>query len=351
MPLPTVSEDGVVEGVGVVGRRGGRGGGRRRGRLPGGGRGRGRAGDVFIAFQHRHLCRVDPVLGLGREPVVSPERACRPIGSTLPDAVMLRHVIEHVAQRRQAGRVGADAELPEEEALAVLLGPVRDRRQAVDACRRRGHGRARPGAVAVEILVDLEGVVVLRIHHSLADDVGVVRGGGRPGPGAVVVDAGHQDLLGRARVPDGRDGRVDRPEPSAGAGLIRFVHQPEHDVRVAGVVAGQLAPQRRESRDGDGGRPDVLAVIPTIIMCIEVDFETFRRGIVHHVVDPLQLGGVERLPQDGLQALPQERQPDDVHPLRGFVVDLGMRRILIIDAVVFSSRVEIAPREVDPEKI
>src|SRR5262249_13565043 len=88
-----------------------------------------------------------------------------------------------------------------------------------------------------------------------------------------------------------------------------------------------------------------------VVVRLDFDLETLAGGIVHHVVEPAELGGIERAELAALHALPQERQPDDAHAFGGVVVDLGMRGIGVVGAEDAGDiRTELGPREIHTEK-
>ena len=268
---------------------------------------------VVVAAGHRqmlqenaHLRLVDAVLRLDREHVVAPPRAASPVRHSLPRAGMLLHVGQHSVEGRQTRLIGGDADLAEEQMIPGRFRPLRDRGQALDADRCRDRPGVGAATVRVEILMHLEREIMCRILNASADHRGVV--GGRPGPGAVPIAARHQDFLRhRAGGADRRDGGVRRANPCARRLIMGLVHQPEHDVRVRLEVKRQLAPQIRKGRIGCLRASDQCAEAVAVIVRLDFDLKALAGRIVHHVVEPPELSGVEWSLLGVLDAFPQER--------------------------------------------
>ena len=127
-----------------------------------------------MLHQNAHLRLIDAILRLDREHVVAPPGAACPVGHALPDVRVLLHVSQHVVERGQGSLILADADFAQKQTISSRLCPRRDVQQSLDANVCRHDVPRRAAAVLVEILMDLEREIVVRVLNARADDLCVI---------------------------------------------------------------------------------------------------------------------------------------------------------------------------------
>jgi hypothetical protein len=88
---------------------------------------------------------------------------------------------------------------------------------------------------------------------------------------------------------------------------MRLVHQPKHDIGVGFEMKREFAPQIRKGRIGCLRASDQCAEAVAVIVRLDFDLQALAGRIVHHVVQPPELCGVEWCLLGVLDAFPQER--------------------------------------------
>ncbi len=178
--------------------------------------GLGDGGSRGVFREDGHLWFVDTVRGLDGKWVVAPARAAGPVRPASPDVRVGLHVIEEIVDGLEANLGTRNAELAEERLVVVILQPLSESGDSLDAdgrtldlvlvaCRR---SRSRnTGGTSNE--------VVQRIDNALHDEChsGVpyqfCNHEWRAGPGI----AGNEDGIGGSSLTDGCDGRVRQRQP------------------------------------------------------------------------------------------------------------------------------------------
>ena len=244
--------------------------------------------------EHAHLRRVLPVLRLDRIRIGTKPLARRPVRGALPHGGILLHVVQHVLHCREALRITGDAEFAQEQLGAGLLRPLGDRRQTLHADVRVGHRAVvRAAAVAIEILVHLECIVVQRIVDRAGIDRRRIAAAG-PAPCTGPVGAGHQDFLCRADLADGRDRGVVDLRLLLGGLLVRLVHQAEDDVGIAFERRRHIAPERGKTAGGRAAGANQVAPGGAVIVRIQNDVHAKRFGLADHLLKIGHLRLIER---------------------------------------------------------
>ena len=204
-----------------------------------------------------------------------------------------------------------------------------------------------PEEFEFEVLMDFEGVVVERIGCIRTDDGVVV--GRDPGMGTVPVRAGHQYLLGGARIADCRDAGIDHRQPFGGALAMGLVHQPVEDA-LAFELGCHPTPEIGEGRSRHlGCNPDLVGgaadVAEAVVVRVDHDHQAFGIRICDKRLEAPKLGTVEGPVQRWLHPLPLERDTDDLHLLEGVVIYLLVRRVdVVIPVTSVDHRSVFCPR-------
>lgn len=168
-----------------------------------------------------------------------------PPQSTLPDIVVLLHVVEHAGDGRLALVVVAAGKLAEETLLVVLLEPVGGGLEALLADGGADAGLVGAGAVAVEVLVHLVDELVLGVRQA-AHRVGVAARHPAPGTGPGVALC--RDVLrGGARGADAVDAGLVQADDEVLVHVVELVVDVEDDLGVVGELGRDVGPPRLEA--------------------------------------------------------------------------------------------------------
>jgi len=281
--------------------------------------------------------------------VSSPPGSCSPPGSTNPDTRLL-HRAESTLDGSDTDIVGASTDLTEEALEVVRLEPGGSISQALGTNSRGDTLVGGTRTIGVEVLMHLDGEVVVGILES-SEVLSVACAGPCPGscPGSTF---GEDELAGSTGGTDTVDGGLVEVEDCAGVNAIRLVHDVKDDLAVRLEQGSKALPPGLEVR----GAADDLVVVAHVVVRIDDCVCTLASDIADNGLEATQVSSVEASIETGgdrRHAFHQEWNTEGVESLADKVVD-GRRcwpGVVLVQLAWDGGRAKFSSRFADTEEL